>query len=72
MNTLFEAPAHEAETFDLHRQEVGVARKSNGSPPQHGFSKLRGLNVTVRSIDSRCDDLEQKHWKKVWRFMQND
>jgi hypothetical protein len=32
MNTLLEAPAHEAETVDLCRDAVGVVRKTNERP----------------------------------------
>ena len=69
MNTLLEAPAHETETVDLRRDDVGVVRKAKGSPPNQGRFKLRWLKAVVRTIDSRRDDLERTHWKKVWRSM---
>jgi hypothetical protein len=33
---------------------------------------LRWLKATVRTIDSRRDDLERMHWKKIWRSMVED
>jgi hypothetical protein len=72
MNTLLEAPAHEAETVDLRPGDVGVVRKANGSPPNQGRSELRWLKATVRTIDSRRDNLERTHWKKIWRSTVED
>jgi hypothetical protein len=72
MNTLLEAPAHEAETADLRHDGAGVIRKANGSPPNHACSGLRWLKATVQTIDSRRDRLERKRWKKVWRSMGED
>jgi hypothetical protein len=72
MNTLLEAPAHEAETVDLRPDDVGVVRKANGSPPNQGRSEWRWLKATVRTIDSRRDDLERTHWKKIWRSTVED
>jgi hypothetical protein len=71
MKTLPEAPAYEAETVDLHHGDGGV-RKTNGSPPHKGRGGLRWLTAPVRTIDSRRDALERKHWKKVWRSMGED
>lgn len=72
MNTLLEAPAHEAETAGLRPDDAGVVRKANGSPPNQGRSELRWLKATIRTIDSRRDDLERTHWKKIWRSMVED
>ncbi len=72
MNTLLEAPAHEAETVDLRHDDVGVARKACRISLNQGRSELRWLKATVRTIDSRRDDLERMHWKKVWRSMVED
>ena len=72
MNTLLEAPAHEAETVDPRDDDAGVVRKANGSPPNQGRSELRWLKAIVRTIDSRRDNLERMHWKKVWRSMVKD
>jgi hypothetical protein len=33
---------------------------------------LRWLKATIRTIDSRRDDLERTHWKKIWRSMVED
>lgn len=72
MNTLFAAPAREAEVVDLRRNDVGAARKANGTPPQQRRSGPRWLKVIVRRIDSRRDALVRAHWKKVWRSMVED
>jgi len=72
MNTLLEAPAHEAETAGLRHDDAGVVRKAKGSPTNQGRSELRWLKAIVRTIDSRRDDLERMHWKKVWRSMVED
>ena len=72
MNTLLEAPAHEAETVDFRHDDVGVVRKANKSPLNQGRSGLRWLKATVRTINSRRDDLERTHWKKIGRSMVGD
>ena len=72
MNTLLEAPAHEAEAIDLRPDDAGVVRKANGSPPNQGRSRLRWFKATVRTIDSRRDALERMHWRKVWHSMAED
>jgi len=69
MNTLLEAPAHEAETVERRHDDVGVARKACRISRDQGRSDLHWLKATVRTIDSRSDALDQKHWKKVWRSM---
>jgi len=70
LSTVLEAPAHKSETLDLRHD--GVVRKANGCPPNQDRSELRWLKVTVRASDSRRDNLELTHWKKVWRSMHYD
>jgi hypothetical protein len=72
MNALPDTLAPEAETVDLCRDDFAVARKAKGSSPDQGWPKLRWSKATVRTIDSRRDDLERTHWKKVWRSMVED
>jgi len=72
MNTLLEAPAHEAETVDLGHGEAGIARKTCRIPGNQGRSELRRLKAIARTIDSRYDDIKRMHWKKVWLSMVED
>ena len=72
MNTLLEAPAHEAETVALRHGEAGVASKACRIPRKQGRSALRRLKAAVRTIDSRYDDIKRTHWKKVWLSMVED
>ena len=72
MNTLLEAPAHEAETVDLCHDDVGAARKACRISRNQGRSALRRWKATVRTIGSRYDDIERTHWKKVWLSMVED
>jgi len=43
--------------------------RAKGSSANQSRSGLRWLKVESRTVDSRRDDLEQTHWKKVWRSM---
>ena len=72
MNTLLETPDQETETVERRYDDVGGARKACRIPRNQDRSELRRLKATVRTIDSRGDDLEQKHWKKVWRSTVED
>ena len=72
MNTLLEAPAHEAETVDLRHDDAGVARKACRISRNQDRSELRRSKATVRTIDSRYDDVKRTHWKKVWLSMVED
>ena len=69
MNIRLGVPAYKTEMVDLRHDHVGVVRKANGSPANHGRSGLSWLEATARTIDFRRDDLERTHWKKVWRSM---
>lgn len=60
-----------AETVDIRHTHVGAVWKANGSPPGQSRSE-RWLKAAVRTIDSRRDDFERTHWKKVWRSMAED
>jgi len=71
MNTLFEAPAHEAETVGVRHDDVGVGRKACRVSLNQGRSMLR-LEATVRMINFRRDDIERTHWKKVSHSMIED
>jgi hypothetical protein len=72
MNNLLDTRGRESKTANLQREAVRIIRKANGIIPNQGCSKLRWLDVTVRTIDSRRDDLELTHWKKVWRSVVED
>ena len=72
MNTLLEAPAHEAETVDLCHDDAGIARKACQTSRNQGRSGLRRLKAIVQTIDSRYDDIKRTHWKKVWLSMVED
>ena len=72
MNSVLETPAHEDAMAGFHRDDVGVVRKANGSFSKQGRSELRWLNATVPSVETRGDDLEMTHWKKVWRSTAED
>lgn len=72
MNTLFKSHFHKAEIAGLHRENVWFVRNTNGSTPDQSLSRLRWLKATFRTIESRRDDLERAHWKKVWRSMFED
>lgn len=72
MNNLRDTRAHESKTAELRREPVRIVRKANGSLPDQGRPTLRWLDVTVRTIDSRRDNLELTHWKKVWRSVTED
>ena len=67
MNKPLDTRAHESETADLQREPVRIRREANGNVPHQDRFKLRWLDVTVRTINSRRDALELTHWKKVWR-----
>jgi hypothetical protein len=72
VNTLFETPDHQTETFDHRCEQEGMVRKANNRVPNQGRSRLRWLKAAVRNIDSRRDALERMHWQKVWRSMVED
>ena len=72
MNTLLEAPVHEAERVDLRHDEAGVSLKAGRIYRNQGRSELRRSKATVRTIDSRYDDVKRTHWKKVWLSMVED
>lgn len=65
LNTLFETPAHKAETVDHGRDDARLVRKRNGCLANESRSELRWLMVTVRTKDSRSDEFRLTHWKKV-------
>jgi hypothetical protein len=72
MNTLLEARSRKAETVGLCPDDPGAFQKANGGPPTQGDSERRWLRATVRTADSRRDDLQRTHWKKVWRSIDED
>ena len=72
MNTPLDTRAHESETADLQRERVRIVREASRSPLNQDRFKLRWLDVTVRTINSRRDALELTHWKKVWRPVVED
>jgi hypothetical protein len=69
MNTRLEALAREAGTVGLRHDAVGIVRKACRISLNQGRSGLHWLKVTIRTVDSRRDDLERMHWKKVWRSL---
>jgi hypothetical protein len=72
MNNLQDTRAHESKPTELRREPVRIVRTANGSLPIQDRSRLRWLDVTVRTINSRRDALELTHWKKVWRSVVED
>lgn len=69
MNDLLEICSNRSETVDLCNDDFAVVQKANGSPANKSRSWTRWLKATVQTIDSRRDELERTHWKKVWRSM---
>jgi hypothetical protein len=69
MNDLLEICSDRSKAVDLCNDDFAVVRKANGSPAHKGRSWTRWLKATVQPIDSRRDELERTHWKKVWRSM---
>jgi hypothetical protein len=72
MNNLPDGRARESKPAELRREPVRIVWKANGSLPHPDRSELRWLDVTVRTIDPRRDNLELTHWKKVWRSVAQD
>jgi hypothetical protein len=67
MNTLVEAPLHQAETGGACRRDIrGAGRAFHFSPSQGGPAPL-WQRAKIQAIGFRHDDLERTHWKKVWR-----
>jgi hypothetical protein len=71
-NILLEAPAREAETVALCRDDAWVVRTRSGHLPNQGRSEPRWLETVVQTIDSLRDDLERTHWRKIWHSMSED
>lgn len=69
MNTLLESRFHQADTMDFRCDDVWFVRKAKRRSPDQRRSGLRSLKASVRSIESRRDDLARTHWKKVWHSM---
>ncbi len=65
MNKPLDTRAHESQPAELQREAVRIISKANGNVPHPDRFKLRWLDVTVRTINSRRDGLELTHWKKV-------
>jgi len=72
MNRPLDTRARESEMADPQHAPVRIIRKANGGIPNQGRFKLRWLDVTVRTINSRRDDLELIHWKKVWHSLDGE
>ena len=72
MNTLLEAPAHEAETVDRRRDTAGVAGNAFRISLNQGSPAPLWQRARNRTIGFRHDDLVRTHWRKVWRSMLDD
>ena len=72
MNNPLDSRARESKPAELQREAVRFISKANGKVPHQDRFKLRWLDVTVRTINSRRDALELTHWKKVWRPVVED
>ena len=72
MNKVLERPADEAEPIEPWLGGIREFRRRNRRRSLAGHSAQRCWNGIARTMDSRRDDLEQTHWKKIWRSMQDD
>jgi hypothetical protein len=72
MNTLREALTQKVETVDFRGNNVGGDRKANVRLQPRSVVVPFRLEARVGTVESRCEDLEKRHWKKVWRSMVED
>ena len=72
MNTLLEAPAHEAETTDPRHNDAGVVQNENESSPNQSSPVPLWVNAISRTIGFKRRDLERTHWQKLSRSMRDD
>jgi hypothetical protein len=53
----------------LRQDNAWLVRKISGGAANRAASALVWLKAPVRTIESRRDDLERAHWKKVCRSL---